>query len=39
MFGGSVRLYKIMRLFYWHLHYIYDLIYVHVLYCVFTGIF
>ena len=26
--------YDSMRLFYWHLHCIYDLIYVHVLYCV-----
>ena len=26
--------YDSMRLFYWHLHYIYDLICVHVLYCV-----
>ena len=26
--------YDSMRLFYWHLHYIYDLVYVNVLYCV-----
>ena len=26
--------YDSMRLFYWHLHYIYDLIYLHVLYRV-----